>query len=154
MSLGAAILVRARPPGSGRRAERATSADRSGEHAQGTSLPSRPPLRTTGATVEAYDAATGATVEAYDAATGRARWTYARQGHRPLAVLPARGTRSRSGTTGWSPAPRGATGASSAGTGRCPEPPAGTGRCPEPPAGSRTTRRPACCDSWARACSP
>ncbi|MER5406695.1 hypothetical protein [Streptomyces sp. NPDC002769] len=51
-----------------------------GEHPQDTPLPSRPPLRTTGATVEAYDAA-----------TGRARWTYARQGHRPLAVLPARG---------------------------------------------------------------
>ncbi|MFJ5274099.1 hypothetical protein [Streptomyces sp. NPDC088358] len=154
MSLGAAILVRARPPGSGRRAERGTSAGRSpcpreappghacalrrspgrgegggtgghcagrddavrrrtarglllvavalllavahqvrpaaygdrlvlparGEHAQGTPLPSRPPLRTAGATVEAYDAA-----------TGRARWTYVRQGHRPLAMLRARG---------------------------------------------------------------
>ncbi|MGW3634487.1 hypothetical protein ACWD7F_30800 [Streptomyces sp. NPDC005122] len=50
------------------------------ERAQGAPPPSRPPLRTTAAAVEAYDAA-----------TGRARWTYAREGHRPLAVLPARG---------------------------------------------------------------
>ncbi|MFF4351851.1 PQQ-binding-like beta-propeller repeat protein [Streptomyces sp. NPDC001530] len=40
----------------------------------------RPPLRTTGGTVEAYDAA-----------TGRPRWTYTREGRRPLMVLPARG---------------------------------------------------------------
>ncbi|MFF1446601.1 hypothetical protein ACFVYF_00310 [Streptomyces sp. NPDC058274] len=32
----------------------------------------------------------GAAVEAYDAATGRVRWSYAREGRRPLAVLPAR----------------------------------------------------------------
>ncbi|MFE5141823.1 hypothetical protein ACFRDV_29865 [Streptomyces fagopyri] len=50
------------------------------DHARGTQPPSRPPLRTTGGAVEAYEAA-----------TGRARWTYAREGHRPLAVLPARG---------------------------------------------------------------
>ncbi|MEU1501332.1 PQQ-binding-like beta-propeller repeat protein [Streptomyces sp. NPDC005732] len=30
-------------------------------------------------------------VEAYDTATGRTRWTYAREGRRPLALLPARG---------------------------------------------------------------
>ncbi|MFC7263561.1 outer membrane protein assembly factor BamB family protein [Streptomyces lutosisoli] len=40
----------------------------------------RPPLRTAGATVEAYDAQ-----------TGRPRWTYTREGRRPLGVLPARG---------------------------------------------------------------
>ena len=40
----------------------------------------RPPLRTAGATVEAYDAQ-----------TGRTRWTYTREGRRPLGVLPARG---------------------------------------------------------------
>lgn len=40
----------------------------------------RPPLRTT------RDA-----VEAYDTETGRPRWTYAREGRRPLAVVPARG---------------------------------------------------------------
>ncbi|MFD4527226.1 hypothetical protein ACFWP7_25460 [Streptomyces sp. NPDC058470] len=40
----------------------------------------RPSLRT------AKDA-----VEAYDEATGRPRWSYAREGHRPLAVVPARG---------------------------------------------------------------
>ncbi|MFE0131343.1 hypothetical protein ACFWY6_07140 [Streptomyces sp. NPDC059037] len=33
----------------------------------------------------------GPTVEAYDPATGRARWTYGRAGHRPLALLPAPG---------------------------------------------------------------
>lgn len=33
----------------------------------------------------------GPTVEAYDRATGRARWTYGRAGHRPLALLPAPG---------------------------------------------------------------
>jgi hypothetical protein len=32
-----------------------------------------------------------ATVEAYDARTGEVRWTHAREGRRPLAVLPARG---------------------------------------------------------------
>lgn len=51
------------------------------DHARGTPPPTRPPLRTAGGAVEAYDAA-----------TGRARWTYAREGHRPLAVLPARGS--------------------------------------------------------------
>ncbi|MFD9328361.1 hypothetical protein [Streptomyces sp. NPDC060065] len=40
----------------------------------------RPSLRTTS------DA-----VEAYDAGTGRPRWSYAREGRRPLAVVPARG---------------------------------------------------------------
>ncbi|MFC9847601.1 hypothetical protein ACFWFF_29615 [Streptomyces sp. NPDC060223] len=40
----------------------------------------RPSLRTT------KDA-----VEAYDEATGRPRWSYAREGRRPLAVVPARG---------------------------------------------------------------
>ncbi|WP_405926100.1 PQQ-binding-like beta-propeller repeat protein [Streptomyces sp. NBC_00035] len=40
----------------------------------------RPSLRTT------RDA-----VEAYDAETGRPRWSYAREGRRPLAVVPARG---------------------------------------------------------------
>ncbi|WP_330303621.1 MULTISPECIES: hypothetical protein [unclassified Streptomyces] len=40
----------------------------------------RPSLRTAGATVEAYDAQ-----------TGRPRWTYTREGRRPLGVLPARG---------------------------------------------------------------
>ncbi|WP_432174808.1 hypothetical protein [Streptomyces sp. Tue6028] len=35
--------------------------------------------------------ARGATVEAYDTATGHPRWTYAREGQRPLVVLPARG---------------------------------------------------------------
>jgi len=39
----------------------------------------RPPLRTRGATVEAYDEG-----------SGRPRWRYAREGRRPLAVLPAR----------------------------------------------------------------
>ncbi|MEV0118261.1 hypothetical protein AB0H77_34310 [Streptomyces sp. NPDC050844] len=33
----------------------------------------------------------GPTVEAYNTATGRARWTYGRAGHRPLALLPAPG---------------------------------------------------------------
>ncbi|WP_332113007.1 hypothetical protein, partial [Streptomyces sp. ActVer] len=33
----------------------------------------------------------GATVEAYDGRTGELRWTYGREGRRPLAVLPARG---------------------------------------------------------------
>ncbi|MEV8021989.1 hypothetical protein AB0O76_37860 [Streptomyces sp. NPDC086554] len=33
----------------------------------------------------------GHTVEAYDPATGRARWTYGRAGHRPLALFPAPG---------------------------------------------------------------
>ncbi|TGA94409.1 hypothetical protein E2651_35265 [Streptomyces sp. MZ04] len=33
----------------------------------------------------------GHTVEAYDPATARARWTYGREGHRPLALLPAPG---------------------------------------------------------------
>lgn len=33
----------------------------------------------------------GATVEAYDERTGEPRWTYGREGRRPLAVLPARG---------------------------------------------------------------
>ncbi|GGN67835.1 hypothetical protein GCM10011579_040680 [Streptomyces albiflavescens] len=40
----------------------------------------RPSLRTTGATVEAYDEG-----------TGRPRWTYTREGRRPMAVVPARG---------------------------------------------------------------
>ncbi|MGW3416930.1 hypothetical protein [Streptomyces phaeochromogenes] len=46
------------------------------EHAHGT--PPRPVTR-------------GATVEAYDERTGELRWTYGREGRRPLAVLPARG---------------------------------------------------------------
>ncbi|MFD1309968.1 hypothetical protein [Streptomyces kaempferi] len=50
------------------------------EHEPAPPPRSRPPLRTTAAAVEAYDAT-----------TGRARWTYAREGRRPLAVLPARG---------------------------------------------------------------
>ncbi|MFG2503699.1 PQQ-binding-like beta-propeller repeat protein [Streptomyces sp. NPDC048441] len=33
----------------------------------------------------------GRTVQAYDPATGRARWTYSREGARPLSVLPAPG---------------------------------------------------------------
>ncbi|WP_369245654.1 hypothetical protein [Streptomyces sp. R41] len=41
---------------------------------------SRPSLRTTGTTVEAYDEG-----------TGRPRWTYTREDRRPLAVVPARG---------------------------------------------------------------
>jgi hypothetical protein len=40
----------------------------------------RPALRTTKGAVEAYDEA-----------TGRPRWSYVREGHRPLAVVPARG---------------------------------------------------------------
>ncbi|MFF1740283.1 hypothetical protein [Streptomyces mirabilis] len=40
----------------------------------------QPPLR-----------ATKAAVEAYDGRTGHPRWTYAREGRRPVAVLPARG---------------------------------------------------------------
>ncbi|PIB05891.1 hypothetical protein B1C81_27465 [Streptomyces sp. HG99] len=40
----------------------------------------RPPLRTRGAVVEAYDGG-----------SGRPRWTYAREGRRPLVVIPARG---------------------------------------------------------------
>ncbi|GAA5040644.1 outer membrane protein assembly factor BamB family protein [Streptomyces siamensis] len=53
--------------------------DRLTVHARGEHGP-RPALR-----------ARGATVEAYDAVTGRPRWTYAREGRRPLSVLPARG---------------------------------------------------------------
>lgn len=48
------------------------------EHEQGA--PRQPTLRTTWTTVEAYDEA-----------TGRPRWSYAREGRRPLAVVPARG---------------------------------------------------------------
>ncbi|MER5797999.1 hypothetical protein [Streptomyces mirabilis] len=46
-------------------------------HGHGTR---QPPLR-----------ATRAAVEAYDGTTGHPRWTYAREGRRPVAVLPARG---------------------------------------------------------------
>lgn len=46
-------------------------------HGHGTR---QPPLRTTEAAVEAYDGA-----------TGHPRWTYAREGRHPVAVLPARG---------------------------------------------------------------
>ncbi|MFG2480149.1 PQQ-binding-like beta-propeller repeat protein [Streptomyces fagopyri] len=71
-----AVVHQARPAPYGDRLVPHARVDR----AQGTPPPPRPPLRTTGGAVEAYDAA-----------TGRARWTYAREGHRPLAVLPARG---------------------------------------------------------------
>jgi hypothetical protein len=51
-----------------------------GEHATAPERATAPRLRTHGATVEAYDGR-----------TGELRWTHAREGRRPLTVLPARG---------------------------------------------------------------
>ncbi|MEU8982281.1 hypothetical protein [Streptomyces sp. NPDC048309] len=79
LSATLALLLAAPLLAAAREARPAAYGDRLTLHARVEHAP-RPELRRSGATVEAYDEG-----------TGRLRWTYAREGRRPLGVLPARG---------------------------------------------------------------